>query len=264
MSSRVLSNVFNLREKNIFITGGSSGLGEHFARLLASAGAPNIVLAARRKEKLNKVQEDISNTYPSCNVVAVAMDVRSRNSISEAFDLAEKEVGETINVLVNNAGIANPKLSLEVTEKDWDDLLNTNLRGAFFVSQEACNRMVRNNIPGQVVNVASILGLRAGTSQVNYGAAKAGLLHMSRTMAAELQRNNIRINSICPGYFESEMTEEFFNSDAGKAYLDRIPPKRLGKVEELNGPMLLLCSDACSFMTGTEIVVDLGHVNATL
>ena len=108
MSSRVLSNVFNLREKNIFITGGSSGLGEHFARLLASAGAPNIVLAARRKEKLNKVQEDISNTYPSCNVVAVAMDVRSRNSISEAFDLAEKEVGETINVLVNNAGIANP------------------------------------------------------------------------------------------------------------------------------------------------------------
>ena len=125
--------MFSISAKKIYLSGGSSGLGEHFARLLASAGAQNIVLAARRKEKLNKVQEDILSTYPSCNVVAVAMDVRSRNSISEAFDLAEKEVGETINVLVNNAGIANPKLSLEVTEKDWDDLLNTNLRGAFFV-----------------------------------------------------------------------------------------------------------------------------------
>ena len=137
------------------------------------------------------------------------MDVTDRKSISLAFNEAESQIGTTINCLINNAGIANPKLSLDLEEDDWEGLLNTNLRGAFFVSQEACKRMVRDKIPGQVVNVASILGLRVGTSQVNYGAAKAGLLHMSKTMAAELGRNNIRINSICPGYFETEMNTEF-------------------------------------------------------
>ncbi len=239
LPANVLSNIFNLTKKNILITGGSSGLGKHFAYLMASAGAPNIVLAARRKEKLDKVQSEISTKYPSCKIITVSLDVTDHKSISLAFNEAESQIGTTINCLINNAGIANPKLSLELEEDDWDGLLNTNLRGAFFVSQEACKRMVRDKIPGQVVNVASILGLRVGTSQVNYGAAKAGLLHMSKTMAAELGRNNIRINSICPGYFETEMNTEFFNSPPGKAYLSRIPPKRLGQLSELDGPMLL-------------------------
>jgi NAD(P)-dependent dehydrogenase (short-subunit alcohol dehydrogenase family) len=265
MANKVLSEVFSLAGKNIMITGGSSGLGAHFGKLMASAGAPSVVLAARRAEKLEHVASSISTKFPECKVVCVSLDVTSRDSIKNAFDSAEAELGgEKINVLVNNAGIANPKLSMEVEEPDWDGLLNTNLKGAFFVSQEACRRLIAAKQPGQVINIASILGLRVGTSQVNYGVAKAGLLHMSKTMAAELSRYNIRVNSICPGYFETEMNFDFFQTEPGKAYLKRIPPKRLGQMEELNGPLLLLASNASSFMTGTEVVVDLGHINATL
>ena len=121
-SANVLSNIFNLTKKNILITGGSSGLGEHFAYLMASAGAPNIVLAARRKEKLDKVQSEISTKYPSCKIITVSLDVTDRKSISLAFNEAESQIGTTINCLINNAGIANPKLSLELEEDDWDGL----------------------------------------------------------------------------------------------------------------------------------------------
>ena len=257
--------IFAMTGEVVMVTGASSGLGAHFARVLAGAGASAVILAARRKSKLESVASLIESNFPQCKTVCVSMDVMDRASIKHAFQTAEDQLGgKPVSVLINNAGVAGPKLALDMEAEDWDNVIDTNLKGAFFTSQEAYRRMVETNTEGRVVNISSILGLRIGTAQTNYCAAKAGLLQVTKSMANELSRHKIRINALCPGYFETEMNADFFKTDAGLAYLKRIPPKRLGQIDELNGPLLLLSSKASSFMTGTEIVVDLGHSNSAL
>ena len=184
------------------------------------------------------------------------MDASSVSSIVAAFDAAEKATGTAPDVLVNNAGIAMPSPVVRMDEHSWDSLMDVNLKGAFFVAKEACVRMIKHDKGGSIVNIASILGLSPGVSQANYGASKAALLHLTKTLAVEVSRNGIRCNALSPGYFETEMNGEFFHSNAGKAYLAKIPPRRLGLLTELDGPFLLLASDATSFMAGTNVVVD--------
>ena len=163
-----------------------------------------------------------------------------------------------IDILVNNAGIVVAKPALELTADDWDLTIATNLRGAFLVAQAAARRMAGTG-GGSIVNIASIAGLRTGGHLAAYAASKAGLIHLTRNLAVDLARNGVRVNAIAPGYIETELNAEFFASKAGEDMIRRIPQRRLGRPEDLDGSLLLLASDASRYMTGAVLVVDGGH-----
>ncbi|MFT5576346.1 MAG: NAD(P)-dependent dehydrogenase (short-subunit alcohol dehydrogenase family) [Bermanella sp.] len=247
---------FDLSGRVALVTGASSGLGEHFAKVLVGAGA-SVVLAARRKDRLEKLVAEIAQT--GGKALAVAMDVNDRASVQAGFDAAQATFG-VVTVLVNNAGVARPGRFLDGDDAGWDFTMNTNLKAVWRVSQEAAGRMVASRSAGSIVNIASILGLQPGLNQAFYATAKAGVVQLSKTTALELWRKNIRVNALCPGYFETEMNSGFFQSEKGAAYLEKIPPQRLGELDELSGPLLLLASDAGSFMTGVALPVDGGHL----
>ena len=251
-----------LSGKRVLITGASSGFGEYFARIAVKAGA-DVAICARRVPRLEELAEELMKAHAGRSVVPIQMDVTDNRSIKSAFDTAEAQIG-VIDVLVNNAGFANPTLVLDMEEDDWDGIMDTNLRGAFFVAQESAKRMVKAKLAGSIINIASILGIRQGTSQLNYGVAKSGMIQMTKVMGLEFTRNNIRCNALAPGYFNTEMNEEFFSTPKGKEYIQRIPPKRLGELHELDGPFMLLASDQSSFMTGQVIAVDGGHLLSAL
>nr|WP_221200525.1 SDR family oxidoreductase [Litorivivens lipolytica] len=246
--------------KVALVTGASSGLGEHFARVLAQAGA-KVVVGARRVERLKALVDVIKVDGGAAH--AVAMDVTSADSITSAFDAAEKAFG-LVSIVVNNAGVAAPSRFLDGDEDGWDFTMDTNLKAVWRVSQEAARRLSAVGQGGSIVNVASILGLHPGLDQTFYATAKAGVVQLTKNTALELWRKNIRVNALCPGYFETEMNSDFFHSAKGQAYLKKIPPQRLGNLDELSGPLLLLASDAGSFMTGVALPVDGGHLLGAL
>ena len=251
---------FLLKGQVALVTGASSGLGEYFALILAEAGA-KVVVAARRTHRLESLVARISDAGGEAS--AVALDITNMDSVKTAFDHAESQFG-TVNVLVNNAGVAHPKRFLNVDEESWDYVLNTNLKGAWRVASEGSNRMVQASIPGSIINIGSILGLHVGLDQTTYTVSKAGVIQMTRVMALELVRKGIRANALCPGYFASEMNQDYFNSEQGKAYIEKMPAQRLGNIEELAGPLLLLASDAGSFINGVALPVDGGHLVKSL
>ena len=250
-----MSKIFDLAGKVALVTGASSGLGVHFARTLSANGAA-VAVTARRRERLATLVAELQGA--GGKAAAVAMDVMSGESIRAGYDAAEAALGP-IDVVVNNAGISIVKPALEMPEADWDEVVNTNLRGAWLVAQTAAQRMVTAKRAGRIVNIASILGLRTIGQVAPYNAAKAGLLHLTRALAMEWARHGIQVNAISPGYIETEMNEAFWQTPAGKRLIDRVPQRRLGKPTHLDGALLLLASDAGAFMTGANIVVDGGH-----
>ncbi|MCA1939468.1 MAG: SDR family oxidoreductase, partial [Caenispirillum bisanense] len=195
---------------------------------------------------------------------AVALDVADPASVADAFAAAEEKAGAPVTVVVNNAGIADTRAALDVTPDDWDRVLDTNLTGAFLVAQAAARRMTAARVPGSIVNIASIAGLRPAGAVAAYCASKAGLVHLTKALALEWARHGIRVNALCPGYVETDINAEFFATDAGKALIKRIPQRRLGKPEELDAPLLLLASDAASYLTGSVLAVDGGHLVSSL
>ncbi|VVM78552.1 SDR family NAD(P)-dependent oxidoreductase [Pseudomonas fluorescens] len=250
-------NSFSLAGKTVLVTGASSGIGAHLARVAAQAGA-RVVLAARRLERLGNVAEDIQRE--GGQALAVTLDVTDRASVEAAFDAAETAFG-VVDVLLNNAGIGNAQQVLNVSEEDWRQMLSTNLDGVWRVAQIAAQRLVKAGKPGSIVNIASILGLRVGTGYSHYCAAKAGVVQLSKSLALELARYEIRVNAIAPGYFKTEMNDDYFDSDKGQVYIrDSVPMRRLGELQELEGPFLLLASNAGAFMTGAVLTVDGGHL----
>lgn len=255
-----MSKRFDLEGKVALITGASSGLGVHFARTLASAGA-SVAVAARRAERLATLQADLEKG--GAKAVAVSLDVQSGEAVRAAFDAAEAALGK-IDIVVNNAGISIVKPALTMPEEDWDAVVDTNLRGAWLVAQTAGQRWVGAKRPGSIVNIASILGLRTIGQVAPYNASKAGLIHLTQVLAMEWARYDIRVNAICPGYIETEMNSDFWKTDGGKRLIDRIPQRRIGKPEHLDGALLLLASEAGSFMTGSVITVDGGHTVSSL
>jgi NAD(P)-dependent dehydrogenase (short-subunit alcohol dehydrogenase family) len=251
-----MSKRFDLTGKVALVTGASSGLGVHFAHCLSEAGA-SLVLAARRVERLTSLQAELSAKGAKAN--AVALDVTSAEQVTTALDAAGP-----LDIVINNAGISIVKPALEMPEKDWDAVVNTNLRGAWLVAQGAAKRWVAESRPGNIVNIGSILGLRTIGQVAPYNASKAGLIHLTKALAMEWARHGIRVNAICPGYIETEMNSDFWKTPGGQRLIERIPQRRIGRPEELDGALLLLASDAGSFMTGSVITVDGGHMVSSL
>jgi NAD(P)-dependent dehydrogenase (short-subunit alcohol dehydrogenase family) len=246
---------FDLSGKVALVTGASSGLGVHFARTLASAGAA-VAIAARRADRLTALQAELRET--GGKAAAIDLDVQSGQSIAGALEAAERALGP-IDIVVNNAGISIVKPALEMPEADWDAVVSTNLRGAWLMAQTAARRWVAARRPGVIVNIASILGLRTIGQVAPYNASKAGLIHLTRALAMEWARHDIRINAICPGYIETEMNSDFWKTPGGQRLIERIPQRRIGRPEHLDGALLLLASEAGSFMTGSIVTVDGGH-----
>lgn len=248
---------FSLANRVVLITGASSGIGAHLARVAASAGA-RVVLTARRTERLAELAAQLAEQ--GAEALAVPLDVTDRASVEAAFDAAQARFG-VVDVLLNNAGVGNGQRALELSEEDWCSMLATNLDGAWRVAQCAAQRLVQAGRPGSIVNIASMLGIRVGVGYSHYCTAKAGLLQLSKALALELARHRIRVNAIAPGYFLTEMTSSHFDSERSRQYIrDNIPMRRLGELSELDGPFLLLASDAGGFMTGSVLAVDGGQL----
>lgn len=251
-----------MAEKNstCLITGASSGLGEHFARVLARHGH-HVILAARRTEALTKLQAEIKGENGRADVVS--MDVSDEASVQAAFSEIDAK-GHRLDIVINNAGISDDKLAIETTLSEWDRVMNTNLRGVFLVAQAAARQMKAVGNGGSIVNIASILGHRVAKGVPAYAASKAGVVRLTEALALEWARYGIRVNALCPGYIETDLNRDFFNSAAGKDLIKRIPQRRLGRVEELEGALLLLASPTGSYITGSSIVVDGGHLVSSL
>jgi len=254
------NNLFSMQGKLVLVTGASSGLGKHFAQVLAQAGA-TVLLTARNVEKLQQVLEQIQASGAVAH--AVAMDVSNASSVKNAMAQIVKQYGVP-DVLVNNAGQSIAKPMLEQTEEDWDQILDTNLKGCWLVGTELARALAAAGKPGSIVNIASILGERVGGAVGPYAISKAGLVQATKAMALELARYNIRVNAILPGYVATDMNSEFLASELGDKLRKRIPTRQFCELSDLTGPLLLLASNAGAGMTGACVAVDRGHLVSAL
>jgi NAD(P)-dependent dehydrogenase (short-subunit alcohol dehydrogenase family) len=255
------ANRFDIAGKTILVTGASSGLGAHFAGMLAAEGA-RLVLAARRIERLEGLARRIMAQGVSGPEV-LAMDVANEASVTAAFAEIDRR-GVTLDVVINNAGVAGAGAALDTGAAAFSQVVDTNLTGVFLVATEAARRWKEAGRPGLIVNIASILGERVAAGVAPYAASKAAVIQLTKALALEWARHGIRVNALAPGYIETDINRDFFATAAGESLLKRIPMRRLGKPSDLDGPLLLLCSEASAFMTGTVIAADGGHLVSSL
>jgi NAD(P)-dependent dehydrogenase (short-subunit alcohol dehydrogenase family) len=246
---------FDLKGEIAVVTGASSGLGAHFARVLAGAGA-KVALAARRLDRLQVLAGAIGAA-----AMPVELDVTDPASVVRAFDQVEAGLG-AVSVLVNNAGVPSGRKFVSISESEWRSVMAVNLDGVFRVGQEAARRMIRSGKGGAIVNIASIAAFASLKTLAPYSASKAGVVSLTKTMALELAKDRIRVNALAPGYFVTELNEAFLKSQAGERLLSKVPFGRAGALHELDGPLLLLASRAGSFMTGSVVTIDGGHLLA--
>lgn len=247
----------DLKGKRVLVTGASAGLGTHFAELLARYGAV-ATLAARRGQGLEEACERIRRRGGAAEMVQ--MDVADSTSVSEALAKA----GGPFDILVNNAGIASAFPALDHEPGTWSGVVDTNLKGTFFVAQAVARGMRQAGQGGAIINIASILGHRVAGNVSAYAASKAGVIQLTKALALEWAREGIRVNALCPGYIETDLNSDFFASEAGQKLIQSIPQRRLGRLDDLDGPLLLLASDAGRYMTGSSVEVDGGHLVSSL
>ncbi|MEO6699470.1 MAG: SDR family oxidoreductase [Paraperlucidibaca sp.] len=252
---------FSLHGRCALVTGASSGLGLHFSETLARAGA-RVVMAARRIEQLTEIQATLQGQ--GLTVYVVPMDVTNETSIATAFAKAQELLGQPIDLLINNAGVASEGRAHELTSEQWDSVIDTNLKGPWLVSREFAQCLIARKLSGVVVHIGSILGCRVAQSVSAYCASKAGLHQLTKAQALEWSRYGIRVNALAPGYIETSLNRDFFASEAGQRLIKRMPAGRLGQPDELDGALLLLASEAGRFINGTIISVDGGHLASSL
>lgn len=253
---------FRLDGKHAVITGASSGFGSHFAGVLAEAGA-RVVLGARR---VDRIQDRVAEIRAAGGEAAgLPLDVRDADSIRGFLAAAEEAFGP-IDVLINNAGVeAGAKTYTMIDEEDWDFVMDTNLKGAWMMSKLYTERVVANKqAGGNIVNISSITDRRTIKGQFPYAVSKGALTRMTEVMALEAARYRIRVNALAPGYILTDVSRLLLESEAAPEFVKGVPMRRFGEFSDLNGPILLLASDASSYMTGSVIVVDGGHVCASL
>lgn len=255
-----ITDMFRLDGKLALVTGASSGLGRHFAMTLARAGA-SVVVAARRTGPLAELVQELEAL--GGKALAVPLDVRDRASVAAAFDLIAASLGVP-DVIVNNAGVTLTKPLLQHDEDDWETVVDTNLGGCWRVAQEGARRLVAAKKGGSIVNIASILAERVAGGVAPYAVSKAGIVQATKSLALELARYGIRANAILPGYIVTDLNREFLASEAGERLRGRIPSRTFGQPEHLDGPLLLLASEAGAHMTGAAIAVDGGHLVSSL
>jgi len=252
------AEIFDLAGKSALVTGASSGLGARFAEVLAENGAA-VALVARRTDRLAALKARIEKS--GGRAVAIEADVRDRAAMLRAFDAAEKAFG-TVTILINNAGIVHSGRAVELAEEEWRRVISTNLDAVFFWAQEAARRMLAAGSAGSIVNVASVLGVTPDKGVIAYATAKAGVIQLTKALALELAFKGIRVNAIAPGWITTEINREYLAGERGSAMKRQIPMGRFGEVEDLDGPLLLLASDAGRYMTGATIVADGGQLAA--
>jgi NAD(P)-dependent dehydrogenase (short-subunit alcohol dehydrogenase family) len=245
------------------VTGASSGLGAQFAKVLSAAGA-GVVLAARRIERLKTLRAEIEAADGDAHVVG--LDVTDIASIRAAVAHAETEMGP-IDILVNNSGVGSTQKLTDVKPEDYDDVMNTNARGAFFVAQEVAKRMIarsKGEAPGtytggRIVNIASMAGLRVMPQIGVYCISKAAVVHMTRSMALEWGRYGINVNAICPGYIDTDINHHVWQTEAGQKMVQAMPRKRIGKPADLDAVLMMLCANESHFVNGAVISADDGQ-----
>jgi len=248
---------FSLQGRIAIVTGAGSGMGSHFVQTLADAGA-KVVCAARRKEQIEAAAQKVRDN--GGDAVAIELDIGSTESVTKAFDEAEKAFGAPVDLLINNAGQIIFAPFPDIEDEQWQNLMNVNLTGTMRMTREFSKRLIAAGKPGSVVNITSITGQQTKPMLSIYGTAKAGLIHFTKQAAIDLLPHNIRVNSIAPGYFRTEMVDWYFDTPEGALEVENLPAKRVGRLDELDGPLLLLASDAGSYMNGVIMPVDYGHV----
>ena len=254
MSKRI-EQMFSLKGKIALVTGAGTGMGRQFSHTLAEAGA-KVVCVARDLKRLEAVAADIRKD--GGEAVAVAGDVGSTAGVAQIFDQAEKAFGR-INLLVNCAAQVDFGMFPQVKDESWDTLVNVNFTGIMRMCRTFSERLIAAGKPGTIVNITSIIGGQVIPGIPTYGTLKAATIQLTRSMAVDMIAHGIRVNALSPGYFQTEMASALFDSESGKALIERHPLKRLGRVEELDGPLLLLASDASGHMNGSVVTVDAGH-----
>ena len=258
-----MSYSIDLSGRVALITGASSGLGAHFARTLAGAGAA-VALAARRIERLKTLRAEIEAGGGDAHVVE--LDVTDHDSIRAAVAHVETEMG-TIDILVNNAGVSTTQRLVDVTPEDYDFVTDTNTRGAFFVAQEVAKRMIarsKGEAPGtftggRIVNVASMAGLGVAPGIGVYAMSKAAVVHMTRAMALEWGRFGINVNALCPGYIDTEINHQVWQTEAGQRMVQGFPRKRVGTPADLDVVLMMLCANESRFVNGAVISANDGQ-----
>jgi NAD(P)-dependent dehydrogenase (short-subunit alcohol dehydrogenase family) len=247
---------YDLTGRVAFVTGATSGLGRHFAKVLANAGAA-VAVSGRRIDRLNEVKAEIEAA--SGKAAAIPLDVTDANAIAPAFDKAEAALGGVADILINNAGLSRFGLSLELTADDFDAVIATNLRAPFLLATEAARRMIAARRDGKIVNIASIGAFKVLPGVTPYCTSKAGLAMLTQCLAREWVNKGINVNALCPGYVETELNDDWFKSEKGQKQIAGFPRKRLAKESDLDGMLLLLCSDAARTITGSLLTVDDGQ-----
>ena len=245
----------DLAGKTALVTGASSGLGIHFAKVLACHGV-KVIAAGRKLAALEDTCAAIQQAGGDAS--PLVLDIGDAQAVEDAL------TGTALDIVVNNAGIAATEPAISIQPEEFDKIVDTNLNGAFRVAQVAARGMAQAGRSGTIINVASILGYRVAGNVSAYAASKAGLIQLTSALGLEWARHGIRVNALCPGYIETPINSDFFTSDAGRALIKRIPQRRLGQPSDLDGPLLLLASDAGSYMTGTAICADGGHLVTTI
>lgn len=251
------ADMFNLTGRVALVTGASSGLGQQFAKALADNGA-SVALVARRADRLTAFKAELEKT--GAKAVAIEADVNNRDDMVRAFNEAEKALG-TVTILVNNAGVAQqPLRAIDVSAEEWRRVLSTDLDAVFYWAQEGARRMLAAKLPGAIVNIGSVLSFGVSKGTAAYAVAKAAVVQTTKALAIELAFKGVRVNAIAPGWFVTEINDDYLNSEAGQAMKRDIPMGRFGKSGDLDGALLLLVSDAGSYITGATVVVDGGQV----